>query len=196
MIRWSKPGLLLATLLVPLPAGAGDVAVTIDFEGVAPAGDDVFFNPTFVVDGYDFTGINAALTTDFRVMSESYPDDGIDAPSDYGFVQNPSAFRIERSGGEAFDLVELKAAQIFFIGAGNITFVGIRRDGGETHRTEAIADGVYTTYTFDETWRDLVVVTVTSDDNFLAVDDVELESGIFVDGFEGGFVRWIVGPPT
>lgn len=145
--------------------------VTIDFEGVAPVGQSLAFDPVYVEDGFVLDG-RFGSDPRFVVASSSLPGAG-GADSDFGLAAADPTFALSAAGGTPFVLIGFEAAQTLGAPAGTLTLTGTRVDGGALETSFATASGAFTSFLLGPEWAGLSRVVFSSDQEALAIDRIE-----------------------
>ena len=115
-------------------------------------------------DWFQAAGLN--LLADFRVLSSTLGGLG---GSDYGFVQNPSNFRVTTASSFDLSSIQLGGA---FSSSGTVTITGTLAAGGTLNEVATIVANTYTDVNFPATWTGLSQVDFVYSSNFLAIDNV------------------------
>jgi hypothetical protein len=157
-------------------------ATLIGFEGVAPSGGEMDFNP-YSESGYNFATDN---TFPFRIISSSHStfSSNLTAPSgDFGYIQTPSTIiTITDPTSSLFSLHSLDTGIVFGpIINTTLTVDGILASGNTISTSLAISDvtstsGSFQHFVFDSSWTNLrsVNFTLAANSNFLGIDNVQL----------------------
>jgi len=141
---------------------------TVDFEGVAPPGGSVPFDPTYFENGFSITG------TGFFFVINGLANQEIDNGTEIGLIQYPPELTLTRTNGDTFTLSQFDGGQAFDAPADSIVLTGTFADGSQITTSFPTLMNAFTTYSLPSQWRGLASVEFVNGSNFFAVDNVVL----------------------
>ena len=179
-----KPAIFAAAFAFILCASGRGNALTIDFEGLAPAGGSA--SPPSTVGDFDLTTIGFGISGSVLSQTVSDPSDVLpDHNSDWLRYNVTAALRITHSSGETFSIESFRATEWHIShfnngGGGGLTFdVEGTLSGGGTINTQFTTDNdfdSFQTFTFDSSWTNLTQVEFIQPDGRLAYDDITVHA--------------------
>jgi len=164
---------------VLLLAAQAASAVTLDFNGLVPAGNAPNVNPSYAISGYTLT---AGPSTSIFLLDPAYdPSNAPPDNDDFFTVEGSSPSVVLTSGSGTFSLQSFSAAAIYDDPAGSLTVTGNLSGGGTVVQAFSLPTGnpnaQWNTYSLPANWVNLTSVTFSWPNQYLGLDNIVVDGG-------------------